>query len=260
MEGEEGKSPLKVLGVQASDFSAYYDLVQALRARGVPFVPLAPGDVVPESVGVLVVTSPGSPSDHPHVVAFTNVDDTLALALALLHGPGPFRRCVVGIDPGERPGVAVLGDGRVLRLVHAASPETVRDAVRDALLHVQADAFLVRVGDGAPTYRDRILRTLAGIDVAVELVDERRTTPPTSHSPAERDTAAATSIALTPGAELRLVDLPPVRPSEGELRDIQRKSRLASRGMVTISRHLARHVALGRLTLDQAVERQRQQA
>ena len=255
-------SALKILGVQTGDFSAYYDLVQALRNRDIPFVPLAPGEAVPPNVGVVILTGASGVTavEHPVTVPFTTAEETLGRALTLLHGPGPFRRCVIGVDPGERPGVAVLADGRVLRLIHAPHPEAVRDAIAGVLTAVDADAFLVRIGNGAPTHRDRILQALAGLDVPFELVDERRTTPITARGPAERDTAAATHIALTPGAPLGLLDLRPVRPTEGELRDIQRKSRLASEGALTISRYLARNVALGRLTLDEALLRQREKA
>ncbi len=68
--------------------------------------------------------------------------------------------------------------------------------------------------------------------------------------------AAARGIALTPGVPIAASDVGPVRPTAGELRDIQRKSRMASSGQVTISRILARNVALGRITLDEAVKRQ----
>ena len=49
-------------------------------------------------------------------------------------------------------------------------------------------------------------------------------------------------------------------PTDGELRDIQRKSRLASRGMFTIGRDLALGVALGEFTLEQALFLQREKA
>jgi len=254
---------LKSLGVLTSDFSVYYDLVQALRARGIPFHPLAPGEIIPASVGVVVTTRDEARTLELHqafVVPFTTVEETIADALRMLHNPGPFRACVIGIDPGDRPGVAVLADGRVLQLVHARSPEAVGDIVRGVVDRVPAERFIVRVGDGAPTCRDRILQGLAGVNAALELVDETRTTPPDYHGPAERDTAAATNIALSPGIPLLVSELRPARPTEGELRDIQRKSRVASQGALTITRALARHVALGRLTIDEAVERMRTKA
>ena len=254
-------SLLKTLGVQTADFRVYYDLVQALRAREVPFVPIGPGEDVPPNVGVVVTTAAEAPLvDHPLVVPYTTPEETLAEALRLLHGPGAFRHCVIGVDPGERPGVAVLADGKLLRLIHAPHPEAVREAVQGVLASLPAERFIVRVGDGAPTYRDRIFQALAGLDVRFELVDERRSTPAACHGNAERDTMAAMAIALVPGMPLNLGDLRPVRPTEGELRDIQRKSRIAAQGEFTISRQLARNVALGRLTLDQAIDQMRQKA
>lgn len=249
------------LAVQTSDFSVSYDLVQALRARGIPFVPLAPGDAVPLHVAVVLTTEQEAPTiAHDRVVPFTTVDETLDAALRLLHGRASFRQCVIGVDPGERPGIAVLGDGKILRLVHCANPESVRGAVEGALAAFPAGRSVLRIGDGAPTHRDRILRTLDGLDLRMELVDETRSTPVASHGNAERDTLAATNIALTPGRLIERDWIRPARPTEGELRDIQRKSRLASEGMVTISRSLARHVALGRLTMDEAIERYKQRA
>lgn len=256
---------LRVLGVQANDFAAYYDLVQALRARHIPFVPIAPGDPVPAQVGALVAAGPtgddAGGDDITHVQALVPVipystpERTIEEALRALEGAGPVQRILIGIDPGERPGIAVLGDGRILKLIHAAGPESVRPALEDVLSTFPAEQVVLRMGNGAPTFRDRILHTLAGMPVLLELVDERHSTPANYHGNAERDTQAAARIALTPGLPLSASDVGPVIPTEGELRDIQRKSRMASEGKVTISRALARNVALGRLTLDQAVQR-----
>ncbi|HUR68722.1 MAG TPA: hypothetical protein VM370_05700 [Candidatus Thermoplasmatota archaeon] len=252
---------MRTLGILTADFSVYYDLVQALRARGVAFETLTPGEPVPEHIGVVITTdAEASYVVHPTVVAFRGLDTTIHAALRLLQAPGPFRTCVIGIDPGERPGVAVLADGRVLQLTHARAPEHVQTIVRDVRASVPSERFVVRIGDGAPTFRDRILQTLGDIDAAFELVDERRSTPQDYHTAAERDTGAATNIALTPGAPLMLSDIHPARPTEGELRDIQRKSRMASQGTLTISRALARNVALGYLSLDAAIDRMKQKA
>lgn len=255
---------MKTLGVQTSDFRAYYDLVQALRARNVPFVPLAPDEDIPLHVSVLVTTaSEAALLTHPRVVVYSTPEATIEEALRLLDGHEAFRQCVIGVDPGDRPGVAVLADGRIVRLIHASNPEAVRPAVESALQGCPAGRFLLRIGNGAPTCRDRILRALRGLDLTVELVDETRSTPPSGyHGNAERDTAAATNIALTPGMpiDLEAVAASPIMPSAGELRDIQRKSRLASAGRLTIGRDLALGVALGHLTLDEAIFRHTQKA
>ena len=45
-----------------------------------------------------------------------------------------------------------------------------------------------------------------------------------------------------------------VIPTEGEVREIQRRSRSISEGRLTIPSQIARAVAVGRLTLSEAVE------
>lgn len=252
---------MKVLGIQTADFAAYYDLVQALRSRGIAFVAIAPGEPVPAHVGALVTTAAEAPLvDHPGLVPYSDPHRTIDEALRILDGSARFRRCVIGVDPGERPGVAVLADGRVRRLHQARRPEAVREIVDDVLATVPAQRFVLRVGNGAPTFRDRILHTLVGLDVQLELVDESHSTPMGAHANGERDTQAATFIALTPGRLLHASEVRPVVPTKGELRDIQRKSRLASDGMLTITRALARNVAIGRLTLDEAIGHMRGKA
>jgi len=246
-----------ILGVQTADFALYHDLVEALRQRGVPFMTIPPGtDPVPSTIAVVLTSTTEAPHVAHRVVVgasaetiATSVDE----ALARLSAPGPYRRVVIGVDPGERPGLAIVGDGRVLRLAPAAAPEAVADAVRWADEALATDELLVRIGDGAPTFRDRVLVALAALQVAVEVVDERRSTPTGPRGGAQRDVAAATRIALTPGRAVAPGRVRVVEPTDGELRDIQRKSRLLGDGTVTIGRSEARAVALGHLNLEEAV-------
>lgn len=247
--------PLKVIGVLTSDFSVYHDLAAALKARGIPFASLREDEEVPANVGAIITTAAeASVIPHKNVVAYTTPVETIEAAERALVGASAVRRLIIGIDPGEHPGVAVIGDGRVLSTVHASSPEAVRAIVERAISSIAGEQITVRVGHGSPTQRDRILRALLTLDVEVEVVDETRSTPLAYRSNAERDIGAAKAIALARGATVVSAAPPVVRPSTGELRDLQRKSRIASGGLVTISRTLALAVAVGRLTLEEAVD------
>ncbi len=270
---------MKVLGVLTQDFAAYYDVVKALKARGVPFLSLVEDQPVPAHVGALIVapTDPEPPVDVPVVVydpegeaatggstvgegtgeVYASVADAVEAALRHLRGRVAFRRVVVGVDPGEHPGVAILGDGRVVSTFRSSRPEDVVPEILRRLGALEAESSVVRVGHGSATHRDRIINGLldAVVDVAVEEVDETRTSPPRHRPNRERDIAAAKRIALARGERVRRRR--EVSPSEGELRDIQRRSRLASQGDVTIGRELARAVASGDLTLEEALEEQR---
>src|SRR5439155_1323072 len=90
---------------------------------------------------------------------------------------------------------------------------------------------------------------LARDQLRVAVVDEAGTT----HRTAQPDVDAAIDIAKSSGRRVE----PPVeiRPTPGEVREIQRRSRLDSGGVVTISSELAGAVARGDLTLEEALTR-----
>lgn len=242
----------KVLGILTEDFRLYHDLVAALKAQDVPFVSLSFSRRVPENVGA-VLTSPSEASKvrSSHVVAVDDVDAAILKALQALKGKTEWRELLIGVDPGREPGVAFLGDGDVLDTRLAPHPEAVGAIIREGLRTLPAKEVRVRVGHGDPTNRNRILNSLPLEDLRVEIVDETSTTRRT----AQPDVDAAIDIARTPGVRVR----PPleIRPTPGEVREIQRRSRLDSGGRVTISTVLAGAVARGEVTLEEAIDRQR---
>lgn len=255
------KHPLKVLGLLTQNFAAYYELVKYLKEHDTPFLSLAFGEPVPGSVGVVVTTpeEAGRVGFHEVVSYRGDARDCVDRALEVLKGRPQYATVVVGVDPGERPGIAVYGDGRLLRVEQVHLPELVVDEVARAMESISAEHFIVRIGHGAGTLRDRIINELLRADrtsrAAVEQVDETSTTPEVVRDHDTSDIAAAKAIALAQGHEVRRVR--DIKPTEGEMRDLQRKSRIASQGAVTISRDLAREVARGSLTLDEAIARQR---
>ena len=241
----------KVLGILTQDFRLYHDLVAALKARDIPFVSLSFARRVPESVGA-VLTAPAEASKvrSPRVVIVDDVESAIAKALQLVKGKSEWRELRIGVDPGRQPGVAVVGDGDVLDTRVAESPEAVGSLVRQAIRTFPADVVKVRVGHGDPTNRNRVLNALGREPLRVEVVNEAHTTRRTS----QPDVDAAINIAMMPGVRVE----PPfeIQPTRGELREIQRRSRLDSGGEVTISSELARSVARGEVSLEEAIARQ----
>jgi hypothetical protein len=251
---------LRTIGLLTQDFAAYYELVKRLKEQDLPFASLAFGQQVPAHVGVIVTTPPEAGKvAFPNVVLYRgDAEQCVALALEQLQGKRHYQGVVIGVDPGERPGLAVFADGRLVRVEQVLRPEDVAEAVARAIEGLRADRFIVRVGHGGGALRDRILRDLMRSDrtsvASIEVVDETSTTPE-QFAEHGSDIQAAKRIAMAHGAALR--GQVEVRPSEGEVRDVQRKSRIASQGLVTISRDLARDVVRGKLTLDEAIARMR---
>lgn len=241
---------VRPIGIMTEDFELSYDLIRLLKLRGLPFKSQDLRDPVPGDVGV-VITGKGEAGrvDHPRVVESDDDRDmAIAEALQLLSGKDSFKTLVVGIDPGEkRIGFALVADGTVLEAKQLSTVGEVEEALDQAVNHFPVRFLIVRIGHGAPTVRNRIANAALGLDLRVEIADETSTTRKVDLP----DVEAAITIAGIPGvaidAALR------VSPSNGELRHIKNRSRERSGGAITISTPLARRVALGELTLEEAV-------
>jgi hypothetical protein len=244
-----------VIVVATEDFELYHDVVGELRDRGVTFTTVRPADPLPDGTRVVVtgVDDP-KPADLPDDVPLVRAaaDDArraVEEALATLRGGGG--RTVVGVDPGDRPGIAVLSGETVVAAFHvplADAVETIRRETADAV------DPLVRVGDGARLQGATIVNELD--DVPVELVDETGTTPYLgSGARGMGDVLAAVNIARLEGER---VDSREVEPTAGELDVIKQRSRREGDANRAIDEALARRVASGELTVEEAVERHRE--
>lgn len=244
-----------LIALATEDFAAYLDLSRHLRGKGIPFASLTPGRSVPDEIEVVITTrAERSKVTHDHVVTYSTPEATVEETMRLLRGLEDVDRVVVGVDPGERPGIAVIADGHVLSSRQTPDPDRVAEIVTSIAGRYEGADVVVRVGHGAGTIRDRIVNALLEAGFPVELVDESESSPPRRRLAGERDKVAARVIAMTAGDPVesrRSIEVPP-----GEIREIQRRSRLASEGQVTISRALAGKVAEGAISLAEAVRRQ----
>jgi hypothetical protein len=238
-----------VIVVATEDFEVYHDVVNGLRDRGVTFTTIRPGEPFPEGTDV-VITGPDetveeyrqvrADPDHPR--------RAIEAALASLRGRGG--RTIVGVDPGTRPGIAVLVGDTVtaaFQVPLADAPETIREEVEGTV------DPLVRVGDGARIQGAKIVDALE--DVPVELVDETGTTPYLgTGARGMGDVLAAVNIARIEG---EVISSRVIEPTEGELEVIKSRSRERSEENRAIDEVLARRVAEGELTIDEALDEHR---
>jgi len=241
---------MKKVGVFISDAKILYELLEALKADNVPFEMIDPKTHSRDIDFVLTTEADRASVKHAKTVNCTlgTIPLCVKTAKAVLRIKGKIRSLVIGIDPGSSPGVAVLADQSVIDSSLADSPESVAILVRDYTDFYPSDEVLVRIGNGDRTIRNRIFNSIWDLGLPIEIVDERNTTS----SNEQRDINSAIEIALTPG--YKPVKKQPVDPSEGEIADIQRKSRICSNGELTISRSLAVEVAKGDLSMESAIK------
>lgn len=236
------------------DPALYHDLAGFLRERRLPSVSLLPGDRIPDRVAVVLTSADERDLiDHPNVLAVTEGGDRRALGAAIAQALGPAdpaEELVVGIDPGPRPGYAILSGGTFLGEGILEAPEAAGSLASQMRHRFPGRLLRFRVGTGDPPARNRIVNALVPRFRAVELVDENGTTPRGRRRP--RDAVAARSIARTPGAPVRDPLVATFTP--GEIANLQRLSREGSGGRVTISRSSADRVLRGEITLAEAVD------
>ncbi|KTG09300.1 hypothetical protein AUR64_16085 [Haloprofundus marisrubri] len=239
--------------VATEDFELYHEAVAALRERGVTFTTVRSDDDLPAATSVLVTAPDDTVSDLPSDVTHieTSADEVrqaVEEALTVLRGSG--ERTIVGVDPGTRPGIAVLSG----EMVVAAFQVPLSDAVA-AIRRETDDAVdpLVRVGDGARLQSAQIVNDLE--DVPVELVDETGTTPYLgTGARGMGDVLAAVNIAHLEGER---VDSRDIDPTAGEIQVIKDRSREQSPENRSIDESLARRVAAGELSIEEALAEHR---
>jgi hypothetical protein len=243
---------MRVIGLVTEDPRTYFEMLEALRDRNMHFVCLDPGETLPANVGAVITTEAEKDRiQFDRIVTDPDPDTAITRAEMMLSAENGVRELTIGVDPGVRPGVAVLGDGVVLTRSLAESPEAVGPMVENVLTEYPQANVVVRIGNGDRTNRNRIFNTLWDEGHRLEIVDERNTTK-RSQTP---DEDAAVEIAMTPGYRPRKKQ--ETEPCPGEIRNIQRLSRLESSGSLTVSKELAKKVAKGELTLSDAIDLQR---
>ncbi|MBS7607627.1 MAG: hypothetical protein QW734_00165 [Candidatus Bathyarchaeia archaeon] len=146
---------------------AYYLIVDELKRRNVPFVSITPHDPVPMEVKVVITTEKERPLiNHENVLTLKEDQDPQALvnqAIQQLEGKTSYEKIVIGVDPGEVLGVAVLADGKVIKTGNCFSiKETVNqiENIIGSLKDFKASTITVRVGNGVPEYKEKLLKAL----------------------------------------------------------------------------------------------------
>jgi len=218
---------------------------------------LTPLEPIPPNIGVIITTEEESHNIDFNrdrmIIADGRPQAAVDRAYSLMHAE-ELDDIIIGIDPGKYPGIAVLGNGKTISVHHVSAGE-VCPLIKRILREFEGKKIMVRIGHGARLVRSRLVNDLLDLGLHVEMVDETGTTPRLGrgvHGQVISDIIAAINIARIKG---KLVGKQFIEPSQGEVRVVQENSREHSNGRSTIPRLLARAVAKGEMTLEEAVER-----
>jgi len=162
---------------------AYFLIVNELRERNIAFLSLLPGDPVPAEVKAVITTEKEKRLiNHERILVFdseTEPDTVVNEAVKILQGKETYEKIVVGIDPGEVYGLAVVADGKVNETVTCFSAQEVLNRIKNILKNIAFSSTVVsvKIGSGVPAYKN-LLETLDDDlppEVILEVVGEAGT-------------------------------------------------------------------------------------
>ena len=174
------------VAVATVEGKAYFLIVNELREQNIPFISLVPGEPVPEEVKVVITTEKEKHLvKHEKTLIFNGeaeLDNLVDEVKIILQGKEAYKKIVIGIDPGEAIGVAVIADGKVIEEGNCFSTQEVVNSIIKSIRNVNFSltSVSVKIGNGVPVYKE-LLEALDDVlppEVVLEVVGEAGTNRP----------------------------------------------------------------------------------
>ncbi len=239
--------------VRTDDFQLAYRIMQMLRSRKIDVEQYSLSQPLPKKdsiwIGSVDEVAENLADGRPIAAELDSIDIAIEAAIFALKGSSKTHRFTLGIDTGPRPGLAWFTDGILIDTKQSESVEECIEMVESLIENHDFEHLLIRMGKGSPSHRNRLVNAMLHRGYVVELVNERKTS-----SGLGRNQHDVSAIRIATLAGERVWEAFDLQPTEGEIREIQRRSRIKSQGRITISSDLAEKVAKGELTLAEAIE------
>jgi hypothetical protein len=197
------KAEVAVATVQGK---AYFLIVNKLKERNIPFLSLVPGETVPTEIRVVITTEKEKHLiNHERILVYDGeiAPDSAANEIRkILQGKEVYEKIVIGVDPGEVFGLAVIADGKVNETGNCFSTQEALAKISSVIKNVDfsSTAVSIKIGSGVPAYKELIETLDAALppEVVLEVVSEAGTNRPldeNKHRRGLRDIASAIRIA-----------------------------------------------------------------
>ena len=238
--------------IRCADFKLAFRLMETLRKKGLPFTQLEIGQSLPSKDTIWFGSEEevGNAMGEGRGIACNINCCELAVtqAMILRNGLSIIEHISIGIDPGPRPGLAWLADGVLMGVAQLEGIDFVVEHINSIITAAEFKNMTLRIGDGAPLLRDRIINKCLEHQWNIEEVDEAKTSRGLLR---HNHSTSAIRIALLRGKHVWQQRV--IKPTDGQIRYIQNQSRTDSSGAKTISKELAAKVGTGDLTMPQAL-------
>jgi hypothetical protein len=195
---------------------SYYLIVSELKRKNIPFLSLTPYEFIPIEIKAVITSKKERHLiKHERTLIYEEGTDPEALineTLKIVEGKESFERVIIGVDPGDVLGLAVLADGKVIETMNCFSVEetlTKIENVLKSLANIPVASISVKIGDGVPVCKESLLRALDNAlpsGVVLESVREagtNRSLNEAKHRRGLRDIVSAIQIAGRSGSRFQ---------------------------------------------------------
>jgi hypothetical protein len=171
------------VGVATVSGKTYFLVVNEMKKRNIPFLSLIPGEPIPAEIKVVITTETEKPLvNHERVLIYngaTEPDIIGSEIVKILQGKESYETVVIGVDPGEVFGLAVIADGAVIDTENCFSVKEVVNKIKGVLktMDFSVSAVSVKIGNGVPAYKEVVeaLDEALPSEVLLEIVSEAGT-------------------------------------------------------------------------------------
>ena len=184
----------------------YFLIVNKLKEKDIPFLSLIPGETVPADIKVVITTE-----EEKHLIKHEKIltcdsnakpETMFDEIIKILEGKKSYDKIIIGIDPGDVYGLALITDGKISETENCFSASEVSISIKKLLRHVNPSStqVTVKIGNGVPAHKELLetLNTDLPSGIVLEVVSEagtNRAGKNEKHRRGLRDIASATRIA-----------------------------------------------------------------
>ena len=171
-----------VVAVATLSGSAYYELVEELRKRGIDFISLNPNSKIPIHINLVLTTREEHHLvNHPSIISYDEREDVSEIidkAIQIAYRIQEVRRLTIGVDPGKKWGLSAIADNLVLHSSEYISMKDVEDRIQNVIAKINAEEYIVKIGNGSEPYHSQLISRLNELlpkEVVIESVQEEGT-------------------------------------------------------------------------------------
>jgi hypothetical protein len=158
----------------------YFLIVNQLKEQNIPFISVLPGQPLPIKVRLVITTEQERQAiNHQKIFVFhdeEDVENMLNEVKKSLLGKEAYEKILVGLDPGDVTGLAVIADGKVIDKNNCLSPHEIIIAIQKAIRNVNYNltSVTVKIGNGVPIYHELLddLDNALPLEIKLEVVSE----------------------------------------------------------------------------------------